>query len=100
MEKEVRHKIGSKYPDILNYQGLSPQEFAGKKRFDGLSDQDKEIVRERARRAIMSACGTDVTMDGVRVLHPQVAWEKSPKFDNAKTAEFDSPHTSAITIME
>ena len=42
LEKEVRLKIGSNYPDLLKYQGLTPQEWAGKKSFEGLSDQDKD----------------------------------------------------------
>jgi hypothetical protein len=79
LEKEVRFRIGSKYPDILKYQGLTPHEFAGKKRFEGLPDQDKEIVRVRARRSILSACETHVPQEGVRLPAPQVAGEKSPK---------------------
>lgn len=81
LEKEVRFKIGSKYPDILKYQGLTHQEFAGKKRFEGLSDQGKEIVRERARRAIMSACETEVHLDGVRLPLAQVSGDKSMKVE-------------------
>jgi hypothetical protein len=78
LEKEVRHKIGSKYPDLLKFQGLTPREWTGKKRFEGLSNQDKELVRERARRAIRSACQPEVPLDGVSLPFPQVAGEKSP----------------------
>jgi len=81
LEKEVRFRIGSKYPDILKYQGLTPQEWAGKKRFEGLTDQDKEIVRERARRSILSACETEVPQGGVRLPSPQVAGEKGMKVE-------------------
>ena len=83
LEKEVRFKIGSKYPDLLKYQGLTPQEFAGKKRFEGLPDQDKEIVRERARRSILSACETDVPLCKVRLPSSQVAGEKSLKVEGS-----------------
>ena len=79
LEKEVRFRIGSKYPAILKFQGLTPQEWAGKKRFEGLPDQDKEIVRKRARRSILSACETEVHQEGVRLPIPQVAGKKSPK---------------------
>lgn len=94
MEKEVRFRIGSKYPDLLKYQGLTPQEFAGKKRFDGLSDQDKEIVRQRARRAIMSACEMEVPQGDVRIPSSQVAGEKYE--NNAKKRRYQSPQFSAI----
>jgi hypothetical protein len=81
LEKEVRLKIGSNYPDLLKYQGLTPQEWAGKKSFEGLSDQDKEIVRERARRSILSACETDVPIGGVRLPTSQVHGNKSLKVE-------------------
>lgn len=83
LEKEVRFKIGSKYPDILKYQGLTPQEWAGKKRFESLTDQDKEIVRERARRVILSACEKDVHLDGVRLPLAQVAGGKGLKVEGS-----------------
>lgn len=70
LEKEVRFRIGSKYPNLLKFQGLTPREWAGKKRFEGLTDQDKELVRDRARRAIRSACQPEVTLDGVRLTLP------------------------------
>ncbi len=76
LEKEVRLRIGSKYPDILKFQGLTPKEWAGRKRFEGLPDQDKEIVRERARRSILSACETDVYLGGVRLPTPKSAGKK------------------------
>ncbi len=81
LEKEVRFRIGSKYPGILKYQGLTPQEWAGKKRFEGLPDQDKEIVRERARRSILSACETDVHLEGVRLPTSQANGDKSLKVE-------------------
>ncbi|OGH07368.1 MAG: hypothetical protein A2W22_01600 [Candidatus Levybacteria bacterium RBG_16_35_11] len=81
MEKEVRFRIGSKYPDLLRYQGLTPQEWAGKKRFESLPDQDKEIVRERARRSILSACETDVNLGGVRLPTSQAKGDKNLKVE-------------------
>jgi len=69
IEKQVRFKIGSKYPDILKYQGLSRPEYTGKQRFENLSEQDKEIVRERAKGLILSSCQSKVSglivLDGV-----------------------------------
>ena len=81
VEKEVRFRIGSKYPDLLRYQGLTPQEWAGKKRFESLPDQDKEIVRERARRSILSACETDVNLGGVRLPTSQAKGDKNLKVE-------------------
>jgi len=78
LEKEVRFRIGSKYPDLLKFQGLTPREWAGKKRFEGLSEEDKELVRERGRRAIRSACQPEAPLEGVRLPCPPVAGEKSP----------------------
>jgi hypothetical protein len=78
LEKEVRFRIGSKYPGILKYQGLTPQEWAGKKRFESLTKQDKQIVQERAKRAILSACGTEVLLEGTRLPASQVGGEKTP----------------------
>jgi len=48
MEKQVRFKIGSKYPDILKWQGLTSREWTGKKKFEALSDSEKEATRQRA----------------------------------------------------
>lgn len=49
LEKQVRFRIGSKYPDVLKYQGLTPSEWAGKQRFENLSDHEKDLIRDRAK---------------------------------------------------
>lgn len=54
MEKQVRFKIGSKYPDILKFQGLTSKEWAGKQRFESLPDKDKEAIRLRAKHTFLS----------------------------------------------
>ncbi len=77
LEKEVRFRIGSNYPGVLKYQGLTPQEWAGKKRFESLTEQDKQIVQERAKRAILSACETEVPLGKVKLPASQVGGEKA-----------------------
>lgn len=47
MEKQVRHKIGSKYADILTYQGLTTREWTSKKRYENLSEDEKQKMKDR-----------------------------------------------------
>lgn len=66
MEKQVRLRIGSKYPE-LKYQGLTVKEWTGKTRFESLSDSDKELVRERAKKMICLASGNYLPTEGVEI---------------------------------
>lgn len=49
LEKQVRFRIGSKYPDILKYQGLTIREWTGRQNFDKLTEPEKEAIRQRAK---------------------------------------------------
>ena len=48
--KPTRFKIGSKYPELLPFQGLTSREFNGKKRWEALSTSDKAIITARASK--------------------------------------------------
>ena len=43
MEKQVRYKIGKKYPNLLKYQGLTKREWAGKQMSQGERDRRREL---------------------------------------------------------
>lgn len=53
MEKQVRYKIGSKYPEILKFQGLTPKEWAAKKRYESLTYEEKQILAKRGKEALL-----------------------------------------------
>lgn len=67
MEKQVRFRIGSQYPEVLKYQGLTVKEWTGKARFDSLSEPDKELIRVRAKTLFCSAFGNYLSAEGVEV---------------------------------
>ncbi len=48
MEKQVRERIGAKYPAILKYQGLTSREYGAKIRWEALSPEEQQ---ERIARA-------------------------------------------------
>jgi hypothetical protein len=76
LEKQVRYRIGSKYPDVLKWQGLTKSEWVGKQRYENLSDYAKEVIRTHInhvramKRPNVSACQNEQTisivLDGVR----------------------------------
>jgi len=53
IEKQVRYRIGSKYPDVLKYQGLKVREWSAKIRYDNLSDDEKKVISERGKEALL-----------------------------------------------
>lgn len=64
MEKQVRFRIGSQYPNLLKWQGLTSREWTGKQKFDSMTPEQKEEIRQRAnsmrqalKSPISSACG-------------------------------------------
>ena len=51
MEKNVRRRIGQKYPDILPLLGLTPKEAAGARVWANCSEAEKSAKREKVRQA-------------------------------------------------
>jgi len=49
MEKNVRFRVGSKYPESLKWQGLTNREFIGRTKYDALTESQKDELRQRAR---------------------------------------------------
>lgn len=47
MEKQVRVRIGTKYPDLLPKGGLKPKEWAAQQRFLSLSPAQREEAKKR-----------------------------------------------------
>lgn len=52
MEKRVRVRIGSQYPDLLPMGGLTSREWSGAQRMAKLSSAEKEALAERGREAL------------------------------------------------
>lgn len=52
MEKGVRLRIGSKYPDLLPRLGLTRPEHAAKERFAKLSLVERQAMAERGKAAL------------------------------------------------
>lgn len=67
MEKQVRYRIGSKYPDVLKFQGLTSKEWAGKQRFDNLTEEERQNVRVKAKGLFLSSCQKQSTEKDVDV---------------------------------
>ena len=42
--KPTRHKIGLKYPELLPYKGFTKREFNGRKRWNELAPEKKELI--------------------------------------------------------
>lgn len=53
MEKQVRIRISSKYPDVLKYQGLTVREWTAKKRYESLPEEEKASIAERGKKALL-----------------------------------------------
>lgn len=49
--RAVRYRIGRRYPE-LRYRGLTPREWAGKQRWEGLPEEQKEQIRRRSRERL------------------------------------------------
>lgn len=47
--KTTRTRIANRYPGLLKYDGLTPREWAGFRFWSGLSENQKEIVRNRLK---------------------------------------------------
>ncbi|KPQ43391.1 MAG: hypothetical protein MPEBLZ_02057 [Candidatus Methanoperedens nitroreducens] len=54
MEKQVRFRIGSQYPNLLKFQGLTSKEWSGKQRFDSMTPEQKEQIRQKAKERLHS----------------------------------------------
>lgn len=54
MERRVRLRIGSKYPDLLPNRGLTAQEAAGAIRWAKLSASERQAIADRGK-AILAA---------------------------------------------
>ena len=52
MEKNVRKRIGQKYPDLLPLLGLTPKEHAGITSWLNCSAAEQEAKRERSRQSL------------------------------------------------
>lgn len=52
MEKRVRLRIGSKYPDLLPLAGLTTREHGAMARWSNLSAAQKQVIAERGRQAL------------------------------------------------
>lgn len=50
LRKSTRFKIGSKYPDVIKYQGLTTREWSARKTYDNLTDEEKEKMVERIKK--------------------------------------------------
>ena len=53
MEKGVRHRIGSKYPDLLPMLGLTPREWLGKQLWDKKPAAERAAMAERGKTALL-----------------------------------------------
>jgi hypothetical protein len=49
--KPTRHRIGSKYPNLLKYRGLTRKEWTGKMRWENMTDTQRDAQREILARA-------------------------------------------------
>jgi uncharacterized protein YcgI (DUF1989 family) len=49
MEKGVRSRIGSKYPDLLPLLGLTGREVAGLSAWNAKTPSEREAISERGR---------------------------------------------------
>lgn len=54
MEKQVRFRIGSQYPNILKFQGLTSKEWSGKQRFEAMTEEEREEIRQKAKERLHS----------------------------------------------
>lgn len=52
IEKGVRVRIGSQYPAVLKYQGLTVREWTAKQRYDGLSPAEKMQLATMGKKAL------------------------------------------------
>ena len=55
MEKQVRIRIAAEYPSVLKYEGMTPREFTGAKKWAELSPEERERRQEIARLNLVSA---------------------------------------------
>ena len=55
MEKQVRDRIGSRYPDLLKFRGLTRSEWSGRERYDAMPTEDKRRLVERGLRGLIKA---------------------------------------------
>jgi len=49
-EKPTRFKIGSKYPELLPYQGLTKKEWLGKNMSEGERDKQRQLFLQRSQK--------------------------------------------------
>lgn len=54
MEKQVRERIGTKYPAILKYQGLTSREYSAKLRWEALSPEEQQERISRAKLNLLT----------------------------------------------
>jgi hypothetical protein len=52
MEKGVRLRIGSKYPDLLPLSGLTPSEHAGRQRWAKVPAAQKQVLIDAAKERL------------------------------------------------
>ncbi len=60
LEKQVRFRIGTQYPDVLKWQGLTSREWTGKVKFESLSESERQVIREMAKKHLSLACQSEI----------------------------------------
>lgn len=54
MEKNVRLRISAEFPGVLKFDGMTPREFTGAKKWAELPPEEKERRQEKARLNLFS----------------------------------------------
>ena len=54
MEKNVRRRIGQKYPDLLPLLGLTASEAAALAKWNGMTLEQRAVIAERGKKALES----------------------------------------------
>src|SRR3989338_5303682 len=61
VEKPTRLRIGAKYPDLLKMGGFFNREYQARKRYDALTPERKEQMRQLLEKARKSICRVENT---------------------------------------
>jgi hypothetical protein len=67
LAKSRRIAIGSKYPDLLPYGGMTTREFSAKKRYENLTPEERAQMAAAGKKALLSLRGKIPPQNGTQV---------------------------------
>lgn len=54
LAKSIRVRIAANYPGMLQYAGMTPREYQARKRWESLSPEEQEAIKERGKKPLHS----------------------------------------------